>query len=482
MSLRFRFLLLSITSLVVLVIVILWNVDRWTSQRFAANAQLFGEILNQAERDASQGLDEESVRRHLRQLADDQARLSSTGLRRQLIFLGFLTAALGAVGLALLAERFVTPVGDVAREVEKLADGDSGADLDLERDDEIGEIARAFDDMASSAAAQVAELSGKSRELQALRDDLEQLSSALEKEQIVPRLLRDGARRLGASEAMLWALDPRSGWIDVFEYDGTRGHARTLTASELGVDSLIGRDDLGDRVGPHLTMGEVDESQTRPVACGGQSLGLLAVAVEGDRSLDDLEIQLVADLARHLGIALENARLYEQAIRDDLTGLYLKRHFLDRLHEEIDRARRYGKPVAVLMADLDHFKRVNDQRGHLSGDRVLREMAQLITASVRSSDVVGRFGGEEIALILPEQELAGALRAAEKVRLAVEGHRFPVADDGPPVEITLSLGVAIFPGDGEDADGLLSVADQALYEAKRQGRNRVCSGAPTDEA
>ena len=295
----------------------------------------------------------------------------------------------------------------------------------------------------------------------------------------MPRLLRDGARRLGASSAAVWALDPRSGWIDVFEYDGARGHARTLTASELGVDSLIGREDLPTLVEPRLSVGEVEDDHTTPVVCGGQSLGVLAVAVEDGRELDELERQLVADLARHLGIALENARLYEQAIRDDLTGLYLKRHFLDRLHEEIDRARRYGKPMAVLMADLDHFKRVNDERGHLSGDRVLRELARLILASVRSSDIVGRFGGEEIALILPEQAAAGARRAAEKVRQAVEASQFPAADEGPPIEITLSLGVAVFPGDGDDVDALLSAADQALYEAKRQGRNRVCSGGPT---
>ena len=478
MSLRFRFLLLSITGLLFLVILILWNVDRWASQRFAANAQLFGEIVTQSERDASHGLDEESVRRNLRQLADDQARLSALGLKRQLLFLGLLTAALGAVGLALIAERFVTPVGDVAREVERLAEGDAEATLDLERDDEIGEIARAFDEMASSAANQLAEISGKSRELQALRDDLDQLSSSLEKEQIVPRLLRDGARRLGASGAMVWALDPRAGWVDVFEYDGERGNVRTLTASDLGVDSVIGREDLPALVRPHLPLAPADDGGNVPVVCGGQSLGSLTVEVDDGRTLDDIEQQLVSDLARHLGIALENARLYEQAIRDDLTGLYLKRHFLDRLHEEIDRARRYGKPMAVLMADLDHFKRVNDERGHLSGDRVLREMARLILTSVRSSDIVGRFGGEEIALILPEQEAAGARRAAEKVRQAVEASQFPAADEGPPIEITLSLGVAVFPGDGDDVDALLSAADQALYEAKRQGRNRVCSGGP----
>ena len=479
MSLRFRFLLLSITGLLFLVILILWNVDRWASQRFAANAQLFGEIVTQSERDTSHGLDDESVRRNLRQLADEQSRLSASGLKRQILFLGILTAALGAVGLALLGERFVTPVGDVAREVERLAEGDAEATLDLERDDEIGEIARAFDDMATSAANQLAEISGKSRELQALRDDLDQLSSSLEKEQIVPRLLRDGARRLGASGATVWALDPRAGWIDVFEYDGERGNARTLTASDLGVDSLIGREDLPALVRPRLSLVPAEDGDSVPVVCGGQNLGSLTIGVDDGRTLDDIEQQLVSDLARHLGIALENARLYEQAIRDDLTGLYLKRHFLDRLHEEIDRARRYGKPMAVLMADLDHFKRVNDERGHLSGDRVLREMARLILASVRSSDIVGRFGGEEIALILPEQEAGGARRAAEKVRQAVESSQFPPADEGPPIEITLSLGVAVFPGDGDDVDALLSAADQALYEAKRQGRNRVCSGGPT---
>ncbi len=476
MSLRFRFLLLSITGVVVLVIVILWNVDRWASQRFEANAQLFSEIVAQTQQDATHGLSDVAVQGELRRLAEQQARLSSQGLQRQIFLLGLLTAALGAVFMALLGERFITPVGDVARGVEALADGDATATLDLERDDEIGELARAFDDMASAAATQVEALSGKSRELQALRADLDQLSSALEKEQIVPRLLKDGARRLGAGAAEIWALDPRAGQIDLFAHDGQRDTSRTLAASELGVGTLVGRDDLPVLVQPHLMLSD-EATLVVPVSSGGAELGRLTLVPAEDIVFAEVETQLAADLARHLGIALENARLYEQAIRDDLTGLYLKRHFLDRLHEEADRARRYGKPMAVLMADLDHFKRVNDKRGHLSGDRVLRELAALILASVRSSDVVGRFGGEEIALILPEQGREGALRAADKVREAVEGHPFAAADDGPPIEITLSLGVATFPGDGDGVDTLLAAADQALYEAKRKGRNRVASAA-----
>jgi two-component system, cell cycle response regulator len=471
LSLRFRFLLLSVTGVVVLVIVILWNVDRWATQRFAANAQLFGEIVTQTQLDPDHGLDDPAVARELRRLAEEQARLSARGLQHQIGVLGLLAAALAAVGMFLLAERFVTPVGEVARGAERLADGETSVPMDLERADEIGDLARVFDDMATSATDQLSELGRKSRELQALREDLGELTSTLEKELVVPRLLKTGAARIGAGAAVIWALDPRKGALDVFDYDGQRLVQRSVPVAELGLGSPVDQEQLLARIRREIGEPELDDPGVAAITGGGRQLGLLRVT--SDEEVDGPDRQLVEDLARHLGIALENARLYEQAIRDDLTDLYLKRHFLDRLGEEVDRARRYGKPLAVLMADLDHFKRVNDERGHLSGDRVLRDLAALIRDLVRSSDVVGRVGGEEIALILPEQGREGAARAAEKIREAVEGTEFPAADDGPPIRITLSLGVAAFPDVADDVTGLLGAADAALYKAKDGGRNQV---------
>jgi len=471
LSLRFRFLLLSVSCVVVLVIVILWNVDRWATQRFAANAQLFGEIVTQTQLDPEHGLDDPAVGRELRRLAEDQARLSAEGLRRQIGVLGLLAAALATVGVFLLAERFVTPVGEVARGAERLADGETSVPMDLERADEIGDLARVFDDMATSASEQLSELGRRSCELQALREDLAELTATLEKELVVPRLLKTGAARIGATSVDLWALDPRKGALDVFEHDGQRVVQRSVLVTELGLGTPVDEEQLIARVRRELGDPDQDDPAVAPITGGGRQLGLVRLNLGEDLGAPDR--QLVEDLARHLGIALENARLYEQAIRDDLTDLYLKRHFLDRLGEEVDRARRYGKPLAVLMADLDHFKRVNDERGHLSGDRVLRDLAALIRDLVRSSDVVGRFGGEEIALILPEQTCDGAVRAAEKIREAVEGFEFPPADGGPPIRITLSLGVAAFPDVADDVTGLLGAADAALYEAKDAGRNRV---------
>ena len=470
MSLRFRFLMLSVTSVVVLVIALLWNVDRWASERFAANAQLFGEIVTQTRLDPQHGLDDAAVGHELRRLAEEQARLSAAGLSKQIWVLGILAAALATVGMFLLAERFVTPVGEVARGAERLADGETSVPLDLERPDEIGDLARVFDEMATSASVQLDELGRRSLELQALREDLGELTATLEKETVVPRLLKTGTQRIGADAAALWALDPRKGVLDVFEYDGARVAQRAVPLTDLGLGTPVDEDRLLDRVRREL--GDPDDGDLAAVSGGGRRLGLLVLEAGGEP--EELERQAVEDLARHLGIALENARLYEQAIRDDLTDLYLKRHFLDRLGEEVDRARRYGKPLAVLMADLDHFKRVNDERGHLSGDRVLRDLAGLIRDLVRSSDVVGRFGGEEIALILPEQDRAGATMAAGKIRQAVEAHEFAPADDGPPIRITLSLGVAAFPDDADDVEALLAAADAALYDAKESGRNRVC--------
>jgi diguanylate cyclase (GGDEF)-like protein len=164
--------------------------------------------------------------------------------------------------------------------------------------------------------------------------------------------------------------------------------------------------------------------------------------------------------------------LQQQAITDPLTGLYNRRFLYEVLPRELARARRKNAPVAVMMIDIDHFKRVNDTYGHEAGDLVLKEIACLIKAAVRASDVCCRYGGEEIAVVLPEAPIEGAQRRAEALRTAVE--KLEIDYPGQKrISVTLSLGVAVYPDHGGDADSLLRAADVALYEAKSAGRNCV---------
>jgi diguanylate cyclase (GGDEF)-like protein len=143
------------------------------------------------------------------------------------------------------------------------------------------------------------------------------------------------------------------------------------------------------------------------------------------------------------------------------------------LAQEEQRARRYTRPLAMLMLDIDHFKLVNDRYGHLAGDDVLRELSQRIEGETRSVDSVYRYGGEEIAILLPETHSAEARELAERVRRAIERHPFAVAR-GQTTQVTISIGVAVFPDHADSPDALVAAADQALYLAKESGRNQVC--------
>jgi diguanylate cyclase (GGDEF)-like protein len=182
-------------------------------------------------------------------------------------------------------------------------------------------------------------------------------------------------------------------------------------------------------------------------------------------------------LASHAVVALDNARLHRiverQALVDGLTGLANRRQCEETLAAELARVERFGGSLAVVVADLDWFKDVNDLHGHPGGDNVLREFALLLQETVRDVDLAGRWGGEEFILALPGTDLAGGAQLAERVRVALAG-RTILAADGTSVPVTASFGVAAIPP-ARTALELVAAADAAMYEAKRAGKNRVAT-------
>jgi diguanylate cyclase (GGDEF)-like protein len=184
-------------------------------------------------------------------------------------------------------------------------------------------------------------------------------------------------------------------------------------------------------------------------------------------------------LASQAAVALDNARLHDivqrQAITDDLTGLVNRRRFIEALEAEIERARRFGAPLAIVLSDLDNFKQVNDEFGHHGGDVVLRAFADLIRSHVRDVDVSGRIGGEEFAIVLPETDRAGAARVAERMRRSLSAVPIAVAADAS-IHVAASFGVAELAAD-HSGDDLLRAADAALYQAKDAGKNRVVTAS-----
>jgi diguanylate cyclase (GGDEF)-like protein len=184
-------------------------------------------------------------------------------------------------------------------------------------------------------------------------------------------------------------------------------------------------------------------------------------------------LRLLEAISGQAAVAIQNARLYELATVDGLTGLYVRRYFDARLKEELLRAHRFGAEFALIIMDLDGFKQLNDRYGHPIGDRVLREIAQVVRRNMRGIDIAARYGGEEFAFILPRTGLVDAHVVAERIRVDVADHRV-VLSDQTVLRVTASFGVAGYPeSGGGDAAAMVHRADVALYRAKATGKNRV---------
>ena len=188
------------------------------------------------------------------------------------------------------------------------------------------------------------------------------------------------------------------------------------------------------------------------------------------------EKEKIVILSHQFALALQRIRLYQEieklAITDSLTGVYTRRYILERLEEELERSRTKETRLSFLMLDVDYFKRFNDRYGHLAGDQILRAITVVVEANIREIDIVGRYGGEEFCVILPDTDRNGANYVAERIRSSVEKASIEAYDT--KVRATVSIGISTFPDDGKEMMELIDKSDWALYRAKKIGRNAIC--------
>ncbi len=280
-----------------------------------------------------------------------------------------------------------------------------------------------------------------------------------------PRLRARRASSASHHEMLEDEVAPDDGYVvqAIHERRSVTSGASTLGASTLGASTLGA------------------STAVVPFVARGQVLG--ALEVTSASSMPDGDVVLLELLAPTVAVALHNAHLYQETQRlattDPLTGLSNYRHFHELLDLEVQRARRMRYAVGVLVMDLDHFKLVNDRHGHPAGDRTLQRVADLLRTSLRRTDVVGRVGGEEFAVILPGDALDEVEVVADKLRRAVEALA-PVTGGvtQEATRVTLSIGGASLMPEALDKQALIDGADQALYEAKRRGRNQVRLAPP----
>lgn len=320
---------------------------------------------------------------------------------------------------------------------------------------------------------------------------------ARERELVVEReRLRRALHRLG--EAFASGLDRRrllelalTAMCEAVAADAGRAWARTGPGGELEVVLGSGDVEAAEQAlaGVEARAFEVGSSARGVVARrsvialplrtpSGELVGFISIARRGG-PFTEPERELLDWLGQQAAQSIENVDLHEvverQAIEDGLTRLANRRRFEERLADEIERARRFpDQQLALVMLDIDDFKAVNDRLGHIAGDEVLRAVAAAMRADRRETDLAARYGGEELALILPGADMDGAARAAERIRRAVEELELPLeGEDGGPLRVTVSGGVAVLGHGAEDRAQLVAAADEALYEAKRIGKNRV---------
>lgn len=218
-----------------------------------------------------------------------------------------------------------------------------------------------------------------------------------------------------------------------------------------------------------------------PLSMKDDTFGVFLMASRKENFFSPYETKIFEVIAAHTATHIANARMYQQveklAATDGLTGLFNHRYFQERLAAELERGERYKQKISLVLVDIDHFKKVNDTYGHPAGDKILKEVAKILTSSVRTVDVAARYGGEEFAVVLVNTDSKGALETAERIRKIIENGKFDIGG-GAAIKITGSMGIAVFPDDtglGEGSQRLLiSKTDSALYLAKKQGRNRVC--------
>lgn len=343
------------------------------------------------------------------------------------------------------------------------------------------------------------QLEERVHELEILTATARRLAASLQLEELVEAVARETCRAIPEAEAVSLVHrrararpgDPageqpageRELVVDSFDRLSEKFFRRSMTPGAGAVGWVMSHgaarriDDLsvdGD-VASHGGVHGIRAWLGVPLHMYGGCEGVIAVQSTHARAFRDHHQRLLESLALQIAAALQNAHLYELAMVDGLTGLFMRRYFDARIDEEIERSRRYGTAFSVVMMDVDDFKRLNDTHGHLIGDRVLRGIANVVKSQMRGVDTASRYGGEEIAVILPRTEMINAYNVGERIRGAISELRITTDGDPPQaLRVTASFGIASYPdskaSSGED---LIRRADRALYRAKQTGKNRV---------
>jgi diguanylate cyclase (GGDEF)-like protein len=408
------------------------------------------------------------------------------------ILLGFFLLAL--LSSALITRALQDQIQKFLAAARRLARGDFAQPVPTAGEDEFAQLGRAFNSMSEQLAAKIDELGRKREELEeTIRRVGDAFATGLDRQGVVELAVQTAVDACEADAGRAFPLErgvfkeSRAGTID-------SSLDAALMAAERAAFRV--RPDVGselleqvDPEAPPLTQRSAVPASANgafglamPLRArlgtrsSGQYVGVVSIARRG-REFSHPEEKLLEYLAAQAAVSIENTDLHQtvqrQAVTDELTGLWNVRQFHEVLDHEVERARRFEGSVGLAMLDIDDFKAVNDTHGHQQGDQVLAAVARVLRDLSRDIDTPARYGGEEMAVVLPGTDSDGAAQLAERMREAVDSLRVPRLDGAGQLTISASFGVASIPVSAVDKDSLIAAADAALYRAKRAGKNRV---------
>jgi diguanylate cyclase (GGDEF)-like protein len=401
---------------------------------------------------------------------DTASPTSEASLAAAAAFVGFLALAF-AFAVA-VSRRLQSEIQRLLEAAQRLGAGDFSVAVPAEGNDEFAALGKEFNSMARQLQARLEELQ---RERERLEDSIrrvgQSVAAGLDRVGVLEIVVQTAVEGVGAAAGRASMRGQDNRLIEVARTGEPEAFRRALHAAEAAVIDAgqVAEIQLG---GASALAGPLGANET-----GDQVIGIVSIA-RGDQAFTPAERELFAYLTNQASVSVENVDLHEtvqkQAVTDELTGLFNHRRFQEVISAEVERARRYGQEMGLIMLDIDNFKQVNDTYGHLQGDFVLREVARVLRQSSREIDEPARYGGEEMAVALPQTDLEGAYQFAERVRQAVEALELPVPTGDGTLKVTASFGVAsLATADHADKDALVAAADRALYEAKRTGKNRT---------
>ena len=428
--------------------------------------------------------------------ADLRAAIGDQRLLIGAILIAFLLLAL--FSSVVVVRALQTQIAQFLEAARRLARGDFSRPVPVEGADEFAALAGEFNAMSEQLAGKIDEVERKRSELEdTIRRVGDAFATGLDREAIVNLVVRTAVEACEAETGRALPIDARrmhrarvgdvSADLDAaLEAAERAAFAVDDAAGSDWLASLEGKEDIHLHRPVRAEVGGVHALAAQLVARLGrggaqEQVGVVSIARHGN-GFDDTEYELFSYLTGQAAVSIENVDLHEivqmQAVTDELTGLFNVRHFHETLDGEIERSRRFGTDVGLAMLDIDDFKQINDTFGHPQGDVVLLEVGRVLRSLSRDIDEPARYGGEEMAVVLPQTDLNGAELLAERMRTAIEALEIKRLDGKGELRITASFGVASLPTCASDKNGLIAEADAALYRAKRAGKNRTERGEP----